>query len=535
MNFDLTRRLKKNAWLIITLILALLPLAVVKYFFTNDGPCHMYNAHVLFDIWLGGADFYRQFYEVSNRIDPNITDHLVLGFLQLFLEPYMAEKLFQMAYVALLVVASYKLITFFNKKSGILVLCILPIVYPWSFAEGFYNYSFSLALMIYAMYFFCAYGAQRTAYNWLRITVILIILYFCHPVGLALALIAFGLVMLIYTYGNTGIWTQPERLTGNILSDIAAVSIPVLLFLLKLFFNPNKTDLKIDYKPEYWTHFFENEGMVVMGEVERPYTRALAIIMLGIGAVLLLYRLIQKDFKAYHFLLVMAVVALAAFLLFPDAAMGGWMLKPRLRYLPYVFLTLWICIAGRGYLAPLIAVAYLVPYLQLMNIRIPLYAIGSARFEAQEKALGMIENETVVLPINFNKNSVNADGSMLQSVHAMHYHAFQYAGCKGQKIVCDNYEAIMDYFPLKWLPAMNTYNHMGPYAAVEWTPNEIDIVNYERVSGKKVDYVIYANDYTITGVPQVKHQIDTLFDIAYEDKAAFITLYKRNNRPSHQP
>jgi hypothetical protein len=517
-------------WLLVALLLALCPLVAVKYFFTNDGPSHTYNGHVLIDMLSGkGVEFYRQFYTLTLSMD-NLADHLVLGLLQIIFEPYMAEKLVQMGYVGLFVFACYRFIGFFNKRSGILLLCMLPLVYPWSFAEGFYNYSFSLALMIYAMYRFCLYATTRTAYNWLWVSGILILLYFCHPVGLVLALIAYAIILLIYSYSRAATWIDTKLLAVRILSDVATIVLPIGLFIYKLIYNPNKTEFAIEYKPSLWTHFFENTGMVVLGDIERPFTEALGLMTFVIVIVLLVDMLIKKEARAYHFLLAMAVVSFIIFLIVPDAAMGGWMLKPRFRYVPYLFLTLWICIAGRGKLAPLITTGFLFIFFSLMAVRMPLYARASHIFEQQEKAFGYIANKSVVLPVNFNKNSLALNDSVLKSECALHYHAFQYAGCKGQKIVCDNYEAIMNYFPLSWVPDKDPYWHTGEYGNVEFQPQSLNIAYYEIRSGSRIDYVLYANEYNYKGTPFVKHQIDTLFDLVYEDKAAFIKLYKRNQR-----
>ena len=81
-------------WIFYLLLLAAVaPVWSGRFFVTGDGPCHVYNARILLDYFLGRHfGFYDPFYSLNTNFEPNWFGHLWLAFFQAFFAPETAEK-----------------------------------------------------------------------------------------------------------------------------------------------------------------------------------------------------------------------------------------------------------------------------------------------------------------------------------------------------------------------------------------------------------------------------------------------------------
>ena len=86
---------------VLLLVVHLAPVWIFRFFPSQDGPSHLYNARLLTEM-LEPANFQvRLFFEYSAALHPNLLAHVLLAALQLVVSPLVAEKLLLSLIVAL--------------------------------------------------------------------------------------------------------------------------------------------------------------------------------------------------------------------------------------------------------------------------------------------------------------------------------------------------------------------------------------------------------------------------------------------------
>ncbi len=124
----------------------LYPLLTNTWMVTGDGPCHLYNAKVLKDIILNmDRAFYLDFYMVNYQLTPNLWDHILLGFFQIFFSPSISEKLFFGTYIFTFSFGARYLCKNISPNSDWAVLSVLLFTFHHLMMKGFLNYTFSFA------------------------------------------------------------------------------------------------------------------------------------------------------------------------------------------------------------------------------------------------------------------------------------------------------------------------------------------------------------------------------------------------------
>ena len=78
---------------ILLLLVHLLPVWIVTYFPTQDGPSHIYNAQVFKDYHDHQNYRIRDVYQLNLTLFPNWASHLLLAFLMYFFPPLICEKI----------------------------------------------------------------------------------------------------------------------------------------------------------------------------------------------------------------------------------------------------------------------------------------------------------------------------------------------------------------------------------------------------------------------------------------------------------
>ncbi|MFN7119213.1 MAG: hypothetical protein ACK4TA_20610, partial [Saprospiraceae bacterium] len=86
----------------LTILLLLLPIWIFPHFLTRDGPNHLYNAKVWWDMMQREHyEFYRRYMYLNEHLEPNYFGHFVMGLLSRVLSPFIAEKILLSGFVIL--------------------------------------------------------------------------------------------------------------------------------------------------------------------------------------------------------------------------------------------------------------------------------------------------------------------------------------------------------------------------------------------------------------------------------------------------
>jgi len=76
----------------ILLAVNIYPIFSVTYFYTGDGPAHLYNATLINDLLFAENPFSNGFFEIRSLFIPNMGGHALLSSFLHFFDPAMAEK-----------------------------------------------------------------------------------------------------------------------------------------------------------------------------------------------------------------------------------------------------------------------------------------------------------------------------------------------------------------------------------------------------------------------------------------------------------
>src|SRR5687767_14428382 len=98
-------------------LLFIVPVWVVNYIPTADGPAHVYNAWLMKELALGDAGHLAQAFRIDWRPHPNWLGHAVMAVLMLIAPPVIAEKLLFTLIIALFLGATWMLCSAIDIRS----------------------------------------------------------------------------------------------------------------------------------------------------------------------------------------------------------------------------------------------------------------------------------------------------------------------------------------------------------------------------------------------------------------------------------
>lgn len=143
------------SWRLLAALLALhlVPVWIVPFFPSQDGPSHLYNARLITEL-LDPAHFaVRQYYEHNPALHPNLLAHLVLAGLQLALPPLVAEKILLSLLVVLLPLSLAYLLDAVERGNRLFALLGLVYAYSHLLHLGFYAFCLGVSLGFFTVGF----------------------------------------------------------------------------------------------------------------------------------------------------------------------------------------------------------------------------------------------------------------------------------------------------------------------------------------------------------------------------------------------
>ncbi len=196
------RAAPSTRWLAVTL-LALAPslgaIWLLPDFVTQDGPAHVYNAHVLLDLLdNGNASPFARVYEARIEPVPNWAGHLALMGAMRIVSPRTADRLMMTGTLllpALLLVGLCRQVA--GRPAGLaecLAAAVLSLNFLWLL--GFYSFLLGVAAML-ATWWHAWRGWSRAKMPpvWIiTLAALLILGYFCHPISLAATVLGLGVL-----------------------------------------------------------------------------------------------------------------------------------------------------------------------------------------------------------------------------------------------------------------------------------------------------------------------------------------------------
>ncbi|HWB62760.1 MAG TPA: hypothetical protein VG603_04555 [Chitinophagales bacterium] len=521
-------------------LLLLWPVWANKYFLTLDGPCHLYNSTVLLNFWQGKhVSFFSQFYTLNPHIDPNWFSHLALAGLMYFLPPVLSEKILVSLYLLCFLFFSRLLITQLNPQNKLLAFLPFLFVYHHVFQMGFYNFSYSLAFMVFAWWFFFRYSGRISTFLFVPVlSLILLITYLAHPIGYLLACGSIGLVLIM------GALAQKEKQWAVLGRQLIAVFIAALpSFILILYFIMRR----VSYSVQPGDRTFSELGNSIIHltsitnlvSAESPYTTTIFWFMVALTVIALGYKIKSRRITGFDAFFIVVIALVVFYFNCPNAIGGAGIVPERLQIIPFVILPFWLATANFSKpLQVIIAAGAIILTCCLAIVRIPVYRLTSGAIEEFMSVQQYIKPESTVLPLSYAHNGKTEDGKPIADKIWLFFHSADYLGATKPLIMLGNYEANTGYFPLLWKREEDPFVHLCDNDGIEAIPPSVVIPEYERATGKKVDYVIpLCLDGEFRNHPNTINlfqQLDSFYTLIYTSPHGRALLYHRKGEtPAH--
>jgi hypothetical protein len=530
----------ENILFITLIIISLIPIWQSKYFLTQDGPSHLYNSKVLLDyITSNNVNLYNQYYYLNPNLEPNWFGHLALAILLLLLPPFLAEKVFLSLYVVLFPILLRSLLRVINKNSIFLSFLCFPFLYHFTFQLGFYNFSFSILFFLLGVRYWMKHQFAFSCKKLLIFALLLLLLYFTHPVGYIYFLVAIVLLLITaFLIKLSNHWKQllPILREYSDRSLIVLIALlPSLVLLLEYFYRKG---LHPTFNPHtlngLYHDFLALTSLVLLTGKEVPW----AIATSGLFGLIFIYAVIQKirlkSFSESDAFFLLFLMALSIYFRQPTTIAGGIVFSFRLQFLPYLMLIPWFSTLNfNDWLKKFIVTSVCVIFTTLIMLRIPEYQKAGKAVEEYVSVAPYIEDRSTVLPLSFCHFGKTAQGEIIANKIALFLHAADYIGTQKSLILLGNYEGDTDIFPIIWRWGKNPFVHISTNEGIENQPPSVDFATYSQRTGGTVDYVItwcLDNQYLDHPYTQsILEQLRRNYTLIYSSENNLAKLYKKNN------
>jgi len=461
-----------SLWIVLFTLLTfiyVLPIWIFKYFPSQDGPCHIYNSFILKHY--NDPDYvFNQYYEVRKSPMPNWASHAFMTPLMYLVPPLIAEKILLTAYVILMAVSMLYFLNAVESGRMSLVFIGFPFIYNFLLLMGFYNFMLGVGMFMLAVGYwwkhFDAFGVRNMAV----LSLLLVVLYFCHLVPLALAMFSIAVIAIVSFPRGFARWRQALL---SFLGMLPAAG-------LALYYTSTRGTERAGVweLSRLWQYFIRNESLAYHSENQIVFGKMVT----GAFVILFFYTLIRDRrwrlrlrLRRRDFLLLLSIAFFVIYLKAPDDMSGGGFIKMRMSLFPFLIIIPWLSwdmpkvMRGVvGGLLMLLATAYIAHasyYHKILSDDIAVYNSG---YDAVEK-------NKVLLPLA--SDYIGRSWRIGIYTHTPGYYGYK-RGC----INLINYEAGTDYFPTVFKPDF----HRPSIEQVHVKQAEIDFAEYVD----DVDYVL---------------------------------------------
>lgn len=544
------------AFLLSLASIALIPVWAFTYFPTTDGGAHVANADVLLQYFGPDGTAYRQYYELNSLPVPNALGHFILALLMAFLPHLAAEKCLISAYVLLLPLSVRYAVMAVRPSSGWIALLVVPLSLNWIFHQGFYNFLISVAIFFFLLGYWLR---RREAMNAKR-TVILgflgLLLYAGHLLSITLACAAILILAVWFTAAQAWQFHRRGNLTWARLGPgvrsrvlltftalLPAIGLVVWFQLRGFAGKPDKTVLAI-FKLAFWKDLFSLSILVsYRARFERPLAAVLAFIFIALVVGTLLHKAIRRTWKRRDGLILVPLAFTALYFTRGDSKSGELFIPQRLVF--FAYLTSLLFLATQRFASSIkntIVIASTLLALSLTAVHWSAYREYNAQLADFLDTAERIEPHSTLLPLVFAPNGspqvVDADGLRSRPF----YSAAGYAAAAQHAVDLRNYEAGLDYFPVRFRADLNPYKHLavmnGKENGLGMVPQRFDLPRYVASTRGRADYVLtWAMPGMLKDSPSARdtyRQLSSLYQRIHTSETGRAELWKLAV-PTHFP
>jgi len=460
-------------WLFAALaVLHLVPVWLVTYVPTTDGPSHVYNAFVQLHLHDPAHPLFSRIFEIDPRPLPNWLSQAALLPLLAVFSPGVAEKSLVSLYTLLFLAAARFFAGSVDPDRRWLAFLAFPFVFNWGFHFGFYNFCLSLAFYLLVLGCWWRRRERPDLRLALEMTALLLLCYFSHIVAIVLALFSIG-VLWIATLPAAIRENRWRRHLWHPLILAPQALLPLWFILSQRGEEVAKTASSLRLLAE------DLAGLQMLFTFGGWPPRLSLVLVLGVLGFFTVRRRAQSlRWQEEDAFLLLAVALVGLYFFSPEKMSGGSMLKPRLTLFPVLVLMAWLAPASasfpaRGLRQGVIAVLTILALWNLVNVEDAWRILDRDVAQVTASADGIAPGSRV-LSLMFDVYT-ELPGPVMRT------HAFNRVDVEKGLVDWSDYEAVSGVFPVRFQPGVSV---PGLYE-IQRDPDSIDIDRYAA----STDYV----------------------------------------------
>lgn len=476
-------------------IILLIQIWVPAYFTTGDGPCVLYNAHILKELWANkDTTFYNTFFYINYDPNPNWLALYLLAHLQSIYSAVIAEKIFLSLYTLLLGSGMFLLLKKLDgKDKSYWPIAIVGFIISHTLAKGFYSFTLSMALFPWLLLVWYRFTDKRNIANSLLLFVVTGIMFFTHLLPFLYGFIV--CICILTAAALSGKHTNSKTAWAYWTKNYFAFLVTTAPFLLLTSLFTSKQGgihPQLSFYARRILDFVKFSYGICYSSQEAIFVTASGV-LITLLLLISVYQRIRagKKVTEYDGYLLAALVIGLAYVYFPEEFMGRIIIiamrtQPFLYFMALCLLAL--LLPKRIKNAAGWVILFL--FLGMSWQRFTVIKTMSNGVEEIVSACKNIKPYSTVLPLYFNKSGLTPKGDTIADKNWVFCHTAQYAGCSKPLIFLDNYEANTGYYPLFWQANINPYHLLGINQGFEDIPPAANIDAYTASTGKTVDYIV---------------------------------------------
>ena len=416
------------------LLIHILPIWVFRYFPSQDGMNHVYNAYLLKEYHNPALYKTREIFRLNLALFPNWMSHVIMAGLMFIVPPLIAEKILLTLCIGLAPLSFLYFLKSIGKDNALYVWLGFIFSYNYLLHMGFYSFALSFGFFFIVVGYWWRHRSELTPARIGLLYLMLILLYFCHISSYVLALIAIGLSAVLTL-------RRPKPIIACVGYMLPAGFI-LLHYLLR---EARGLPKKYESGAWLWEYFWKNRALVYFND---DYVWG-NVILLGLIGIIILWtiwadkiqpRRLVSDKDAFLFF---SLICLLLFWKLPrEIGPGGWINeRAHIFWMPVLlpWLTTRIPRMVKFVLIGLMVI------LSFIHLGYTCRDIGIYNRE-MAKFVGVTE-----LPDHIVYKRLNSDNWGALTKYVMPYfNGFVSYGFKGDRVYIHNYEAQFNYFPLNF-------------------------------------------------------------------------------------
>jgi hypothetical protein len=535
---------RSRTWLLLVFALLLAWQIVLVWiyprFATQDGPSHLYNSALIRSFHDPAWSRIPEFYRLNSRPIPNWFTYAFLAALYSVFSPPIAEKILVTGYFIAFPLSFAYVSRVLTKHVSLFAIWGLVLADNYFIAMGFYNFCYSLVFFLLCFGYWMKWRERFGLRQLLTMCVLGFLLYFTHPVGFLMEVIFVGAVGFFFALTECCLHGENRASGRSSFLLLKRVLLPLLAFVpCLLIFFVSAYGSQPEPSPIGRT-LMQRINLLHELYVLVETREALGIVRVCLSAGFLLWAfwvvvfeaVKQRKFAPVDGLGILAVTCLLVYVVLPWSISGGGLIPDRMAWFGICGALLWL-----GSKAWSIRGSRVVVCVSILVVSLGLVAQTSWRYrlspmlKAYSDAGRLMEPQKTILSLCYCNPEGNPVQVLVDSRVRPFEHAGEIAALESHAMSITNYEARGSSFPIMYNPGVNPALHFATWRSFTSSPQLTDIADYEKQTGKTVDYVlIWGNGYEVPveNGSILDLQLRSNYEITYTSPApASLRLFKR--------